>query len=172
MYLVCVDCMLVHADGSVSRTLGELLPQAARADLLGSDNFDGARQMAHDVPADAFAVNNDDDGDVVGAAISAASASYTPFTGVPAGVGIRFSCGTVVSGSVIESVAFNPSMTPLQSALVMALVHGVESLSSVSRVALVQNTKSEHASGVCYASSTEAAVAALNPDAKVTVLEY
>ena len=58
------------------------------------------------------------------AALGAARRSYCPYSGCPSGVAVRLSCGSVVSGSYLESAAYNPSLPPLQSAFVNVIVAG------------------------------------------------
>jgi cytidine deaminase len=52
------------------------------------------------------------------AAFAAASASYAPYTKAYSGVAIKLSDGSTHTGSYIENAAFNPSLSPLQVALV------------------------------------------------------
>jgi cytidine deaminase len=50
--------------------------------------------------------------------------SYTPYGKGPAAVVLTTKDGHAVTGAVIESVAFNPTMTPLQTALIDLYAHG------------------------------------------------
>ena len=59
------------------------------------------------------------------AALAHAERAYAPYSQCPAGVALRARGGLVAAGGSIESAAFNPSMLPLQSALVDAVVKGV-----------------------------------------------
>ena len=61
---------------------------------------------------------------VAQAARYAAANAYAPYTHSPSGVAIRSRRGNVYRGSYIENAAFNPSLPPLQVALVaMALAN-------------------------------------------------
>lgn len=51
------------------------------------------------------------------AALLAAQASYAPYSGAHAGVALRLSDGTIISGRYAENAAYNPSLPPLQCAL-------------------------------------------------------
>ena len=52
------------------------------------------------------------------AAIEAAHSSYAPYTEAISGIAIRTKDGAIYSGSYLENVAYNPSLSPLQTALV------------------------------------------------------
>jgi cytidine deaminase len=56
---------------------------------------------------------------VVVAALAAANASYAPYSKGYAGVAIATASGAIYSGRYAENAAFNPSMSPLESALTM-----------------------------------------------------
>ncbi len=55
------------------------------------------------------------------AAFAAACSSYAPYTRSYAGVALPTSDQRIVSGSYLENVAFNPSLSPLQAALAVLL---------------------------------------------------
>jgi cytidine deaminase len=50
--------------------------------------------------------------------------SYTPYGKSPAALVLTLSDGNLVGGSAIESVAFNPTISPLQSAMIHLVAHG------------------------------------------------
>jgi cytidine deaminase len=56
---------------------------------------------------------------VVSAALDAANASYAPYTSGFAGVALSTASGATYTGRYAENAAFNPSMSPLESALTM-----------------------------------------------------
>jgi cytidine deaminase len=56
---------------------------------------------------------------VVQAALAAANASYAPYSKGYAGVAISTASGKTYTGRYAENAAFNPSMSPLESALTM-----------------------------------------------------
>jgi cytidine deaminase len=56
---------------------------------------------------------------IVQAALAAANASYAPYSKGYAGVAIAAASGAIYSGRYAENAAFNPSMSPLESALTM-----------------------------------------------------
>lgn len=59
---------------------------------------------------------------VIMAASESAMWSYSPYTRSPAGVAIETRDGSIHSGSYIENVAFNPSISPFSAALVSMLI--------------------------------------------------
>jgi cytidine deaminase len=93
-------------------TLGELLPAAfGPADLGVADRLMTSEKHALSLDArdaDPLALE----------ALAAADASYAPYTGAFAGVALRMSDGTTVSGRYAECAAYNPSLPALQAALV------------------------------------------------------
>jgi cytidine deaminase len=58
------------------------------------------------------------------AALGAADASYSPYTESFAGVALETAGGAVFTGRYAESAAYNPSMSPLESALTMRVLGG------------------------------------------------
>ncbi|XP_023744368.1 cytidine deaminase 1 [Lactuca sativa] len=57
-------------------------------------------------------------------ALAAARASHAPYSGCPSGVALMDCEGKVYKGSYMESAAYNPSMMPVQAALVAYMVAG------------------------------------------------
>ncbi|KVH93954.1 APOBEC/CMP deaminase, zinc-binding [Cynara cardunculus var. scolymus] len=58
------------------------------------------------------------------AALVAARGSHAPYSGCPSGVALMDCEGQVYKGSYMESAAYNPSMMPVQAALVAYMVAG------------------------------------------------
>nr|XP_043624066.1 cytidine deaminase 1-like [Erigeron canadensis] len=57
-------------------------------------------------------------------ALEAARGSHAPYSGCPSGVALMDCDGNVYKGSYMESAAYNPSMMPVQAALVAYMVAG------------------------------------------------
>jgi cytidine deaminase len=74
---------------------------------------------------------------VVQAALAAASASYAPYTSGFAGVALSTASGATYTGRYAENAAFNPSMSPLESALTMWSLGG-DTGDAIERAVLVQ----------------------------------
>jgi cytidine deaminase len=55
--------------------------------------------------------------DLAQAALAGANASYAPYSSNFSGVALRLANGNIYSGSYAENAAYNPSMSPLESAL-------------------------------------------------------
>ncbi len=70
-------------------------------------------------------------------ALEAAQASYAPYSNSSSGVALRTLRGNVYSGSYLENAAFNPSVSPLQGALV-SLVAERESYDAIVEAVLVE----------------------------------
>ncbi len=98
------------------------------------------------------------------AALDAARKSYAPYTKAHSGVAIGTAAGHIYKGAYIENVAFNPSLSPLQTALAALIVAGEDS-SAIARVALVEM----EGAVISQRSVTEAALHAMAPVAKLDV---
>ncbi|XP_027342820.1 cytidine deaminase 1-like [Abrus precatorius] len=58
------------------------------------------------------------------AALEAANESHAPYSGSPSGVALEDRRGNIYKGSYVESAAFNPSLGPVQAALVAFVAGG------------------------------------------------
>jgi len=75
---------------------------------------------------------------LIARAYEAMECSYVPYSKAKSGVAIKTSDGKVYVGSHLENAAFNPSISPLQAALV-ALVADLKEYSDIQRVAFVED---------------------------------
>jgi cytidine deaminase len=80
---------------------------------------------------------------VVQAALAAANASYAPYTFGYAGVALKTRDGGIFTGSVAENAAFNPSMSPLEAAVVSLVISGGKSYGDIVDAVLVEATGSK-----------------------------
>ncbi|XP_010262173.1 PREDICTED: cytidine deaminase 1-like [Nelumbo nucifera] len=80
-------------------------------------NGDGNQSFNRDV------VYSDDD-KLKWAALEAANESHAPYSGCPSGVALMDTEGKVYKGSYTESAAYNPSLGPVQAALVAYVATG------------------------------------------------
>lgn len=101
---------------------------------------------------------------VVAAALAAANASYAPYTQTHAGVAICVASGAVHAGRHAENAAFNPSLSPLQSALGIAHLRGAD-LSTITRCVLVTAPGKADQSD-----ATRAVLASVAPDVTLEVI--
>jgi cytidine deaminase len=71
-------------------------------------------------------------------AMEAAVDSYAPYTHNLAGCALSLPGGNVISGRSLESAAYNPGLTALQSALALAALTGADLKTDIQQVALVE----------------------------------
>jgi cytidine deaminase len=99
------------------------------------------------------------------AALDAARLSYAPHSQSPSGVAIETSKKRTFRGSYIENAAYNPSLSPLQMALI-GLVMAGGNFSDIATVALVETNDAK----ITQRSVTEAVLTSIAPAAKLRVL--
>jgi cytidine deaminase len=80
---------------------------------------------------------------VAEAALDAANRSYAPYTLDFAGVALKTADGGLFTGSVAENAAFNPSMSPLEAAVVSLVISGGKSYSDIVDAVLVEAAGSQ-----------------------------
>ncbi|ETX02359.1 MAG: hypothetical protein ETSY1_03800 [Candidatus Entotheonella factor] len=102
---------------------------------------------------------------VAQAALQGANASYAPYTKDYAGVAFQRDHKTIYVGRCAENAAYNPSMSPLESALAYMNMHiGKQAPLNITAAALV-----EAQSDISQKSATEATLASIAPGVS---LEY
>ncbi len=99
------------------------------------------------------------------AALEAAQMSYAPYSESNSGVAIATRSGRIFKGSYVENVAFNPSLPPLQTALVQLLLSG-KGYSEISHIVLAEKRGSK----ISQKSATEAVMSAVAPGARLEIL--
>ncbi len=86
-------------------------------------------------------------------ALKEANQSYAPYSNCPSGLCLLGEGGQLYSGCLVESAAYNPSVSPLHSALVNGLVNGLGSWDELKHVVLVEPAaaavRHEHLIGEC-----------------------
>lgn len=102
---------------------------------------------------------------VAQAARYAAANAYAPYSNSPSGVAIRSRQGNVYRGSYIENAAFNPSLPPLQVALV-AMAMANEEFGEIAEVVLAEAANNS----ISQLSATKSLVAAIAPRAEFRLL--
>lgn len=102
---------------------------------------------------------------VVEAALKAANASYAPYTFDYAGLAFKTRDGCIFTGSVAEDAAFNPSLSPLEAAVVSLVISGGKSYSDIVDAVLVEAADSK-------AGQTAATRAALEAITSVPLRAY
>jgi cytidine deaminase len=76
--------------------------------------------------------------ELAAAALEAANASYAPYTQAYAGVALRTHDGAIFRGSLAENAAYNPSMSPLQAAIVNLVINGGKTYADIAEAVLVE----------------------------------
>jgi cytidine deaminase len=149
----------ILVQGSRATNLSSLLPNAfGPKDLGAKDGVFPVKEVdlnLREGMSDEFAV----------AALDAARKSYAPYTKAHSGVAIGTGSGRIYKGSYIENAAFNPSLSPLQTALV-ALIAAGENHAAISRATLVEID----GAAISQRSVAEAALGAIAPAVKLQVV--
>jgi cytidine deaminase len=73
-------------------------------------------------------------------AIAAANRSHAPYSQAHSGIALQTANGTCYQGGYIENAAFNPSLPPLQAALILLNMHG-ENCQQITRAVLAENSE-------------------------------
>jgi cytidine deaminase len=149
--LTTADRLVVHVVGEDSRLLTDLLPAAFRpADLDVEATLMSPQEHR-------LVLEPPSDDPLALAALAAANASYAPYSKGYAGVALQTKSGAVYAGRYAENAAFNPSVSPLESALVMRTLDG-HADDALSRAVLV-----EKASKASQEGATRALLAVVAP---------
>ena len=148
--------------GRDAMTLGELLPEAFGPDVLGTTERlldEAVHRLQFADPAAVTAIDP-----LPGAALSAATTSYAPYSGTLAGLALALADGSIVAGRSAENAAYNPGLPPLQAALIALAVAGT-SYDAIARAVLV-----ETAGSVSHQAASAALLAAVAPATRLTYL--
>jgi cytidine deaminase len=140
-YLPCGYCRqflneLVTAASQPIKRLPALLPEPFSPNDLG---VKGGLMQSENHNLQLHQSSNDS---VILAALSAANNSYAPYSKGYSGIALLTTYGTIYTGRYAENVAFNPSMSPIQSAL-SQLNLGSNLYRDIQRVVLVERLDSE-----------------------------
>ena len=142
--------------GYAAIKLSELLPRP-----FGPADLDVIKRP---LSRDKIAIQ-DFEGNPAQAARYAAANAYAPYTNSPSGIAIRSRRGNIYRGSYIENSAFNPSLPPLQVALVaMALAN--EDFGDIAEVVLAEASNN----AISQLSATKSVLAAIAPRAEFRLL--
>ncbi|MDO6496885.1 cytidine deaminase [Photobacterium sanguinicancri] len=104
----------------------------------------------------------DEESELVQAACQAANRAHAPYTKNFSGVALKADDGRIFVGMYAENAAFNPSLPPLQVALINMNMAGYE-LNRITEAALV-----EQSSSISHLADTQNTLEALNPDIPLT----
>ncbi len=132
--LHCAEQLAINLEASGTKRLTEILP-----DAFGPQDL-GITDSLLKAPKQALALGNDDS--LAQAALTAANSSYAPYSNCYAGIAIETTDNHIVAGRYVENAAFNPSLPPLQSALINLNLHGYKT-SDIARVILVEKADTQ-----------------------------
>ncbi|KMV30998.1 cytidine deaminase [Photobacterium swingsii] len=104
----------------------------------------------------------EEESELVQAACQAANRAHAPYTKNFSGVALKADDGRIFVGMYAENAAFNPSLPPLQVALINMNMAGYE-LNRIAEAALV-----EQSSSISHLADTQNTLEALNPDIPLT----
>lgn len=124
--------LAIHLPGRQPATLGHYLP-----DAFGPRDLD-IKTLLMDEEDHNLSLASDDV--LTQAALDAANRSHAPYSQAYSGVALEAADGNVYCGRYAENAAFNPSLPPLQAALILMNVSGKDVL-QIRRAVLVE-TKS------------------------------
>lgn len=105
----------------------------------------------------------DEDDALIQKAVSAMNISHAPYTNNLSGIALEMNSGRVFQGAYAENAAFNPSLPPLQVALIQILMAG-EQFEDIKAAALVENSQGK----ISHLADTQSTLEALNPDIPVS----
>jgi cytidine deaminase len=145
----CGYCRQFLYELTTAKTLQILLPDTAPAlltdlipDAFGPSDL-GVNAALMSPQSHAMTLSSGATDPVVQAALKAAQASYAPYTFDYSGVALKTRDGGIFTGSVAEDAAFNPSMSPLEAAVVSLVISGGKSYSDIVDAVLVEMTDSK-----------------------------
>ncbi|KAK9838759.1 hypothetical protein WJX74_002807 [Apatococcus lobatus] len=99
-------------------------------------------------------------------AAAQARASYAPYSQCPAGLAVITAKQDVYAGPYIESAAFNPSLSPLQAAIIVGVIDSMPCYTHVNEVVLVEL----EGGAVQHELTARVVLAQIAPEATLTVL--
>ena len=97
--------------------------------------------------------------------VDAMNKSHAPYTKNYSGVALELDDGTIYSGAYAENAAFNPSLPPLQVALMQILMAGKQ-LNQIVNAALAESSNGS----ISHLACTQSTLESLNPDITVNYL--
>ncbi|KAA8678541.1 cytidine deaminase [Vibrio gigantis] len=102
---------------------------------------------------------------IVVEALAALNRSHAPYTKNLSGVSLQLTSGEVFTGAYAENAAFNPSLPPLQVALIQLKLAGFN-FEEIESAALVEIGEGS----ISHLADTQSTLEAINPDIPVTYL--
>ncbi|CEO39081.1 cytidine deaminase [Photobacterium kishitanii] len=112
-------------------------------------------------------ISIEEDSELAACACKAANRSHAPYSKNFSGVALKAQDGRIFEGMYAENAAFNPSLPPLQVALINMNMSNYP-LSEIVEAALVESADSK----ISQLARTQALLEALNPDVQLTYVAY
>jgi cytidine deaminase len=164
----CGHCRQFLYELSEGRDIQILLPGVAPialSDLLPQPFGPRDLKITQRPFARATVVSQDVEDNPTQAARYAAAKAYAPYSNSPSGIAIRTRKGAIYRGSYIENSGFNPSLAPLQVALVaMALAN--EDFNDIAEVVLSEASNNS----ISQLGATRSLLAVIAPKAEFRLL--
>ncbi|EEX92218.1 cytidine deaminase [Vibrio orientalis CIP 102891 = ATCC 33934] len=156
--LSTADKLQIQLPERDSKSLQEYLPESFGPADLGitsalMTNIDHGKQ-------------SQEDDEVLQLAIAALNRSHAPYTHNLSGIALKMANGKVYQGAYAENAAFNPSLPPLQVALIQLLLDR-QKFEDIESAALVEVSEGT----ISHLATTQSTLEALNPDIPMSYLE-
>ena len=133
--------MMVITPGRENRAYRETLLSDLLPEAFGPLDLGNSSGLMSPAPQDRkFQLNAAAKDRTIDEALSAAENSYAPYTQNFAGCALETQTGEIYSGRYVESAAYNPSLPPLQSAILCMNMATLEEQQSIQRVVLVERS--------------------------------
>ncbi len=156
--LACAGDLVITIPNRHAIGLKDLLPHAFGPTNL---NVDGGMLVTYEAPL----AKPEETDELIELAWNSANKGYAPYSHCNAGVALQFADGFKVCGWYAENAAFNPSVSPLQAALIMANASG-RKLGDIARAALVERKLENN---ITHVHSTTSLLKALAPKAELII---
>ncbi len=135
----------IHLPGREAHALRDYLP-----DAFGPKDLE-IKTLLMDEQDHGYALTGDA---LSQAAIAAANRSHMPYSKSPSGVTLECKDGRIFSGSYAENAAFNPTLPPLQGALILLNLKGYD-YPDIQRAVLAEKSRCAVDSVGCHLRNTE-----------------
>ncbi|ATC57246.1 cytidine deaminase [Vibrio anguillarum] len=155
--LTTADSLAIQLPQRDEKSLQEYLPESFGPADLGVDSG---------LMADAnHGKTTTEDDPLIGLALNGLNRSYAPYTNNLSGVALQIENGKTYVGAYAENAAFNPSLPPLQVALVQLMMDG-QRFDNIVAAALVEMSDGS----ISHLADTQATLEVISPDIPLSYL--
>ncbi|MCL9783427.1 cytidine deaminase [Vibrio sp. S4M6] len=169
-YSPCGHCRQFMRETTTAKQLKIQLPERDEKyledylpDSFGPEDLDVKVGLMGDLDHGKKLADNDDPIELQ--ALAALNKSHAPYSGNFSGVALKLQDGDVYNGAYAENAAFNPSLPPLQVALIQMRMAG-KAFSQIQSAALIEMASATSS----HLADTQATLDALNPDVPVSYI--